>query len=60
MTIVEGTEHFFVTQSDGSNTCKSPMEMFEQKIDNDLKMVDKTIREYWELNPHSEKEEKEN
>lgn len=24
--------------------------MFEFKIDNDLKMVDKTIREYYELN----------
>lgn len=60
MTIVEGTEHFFVTQSDGSNTCKSPMEMFEQKIDNDLKMVDETIREYWELGTNTKKEEKEN
>lgn len=49
MTTVEGSEHYFVTQSDGSNTCKSPMDMFEHKIDNDLKMVDQTIREYWEI-----------
>lgn len=46
---VEGTEHFFVTNSDGSNPAKSPMEMFEMKIDNDLKFVDKTIREYYEM-----------
>lgn len=52
----DGQEHYFETQSDGYTTCKSPMDMFELKIDNDLKMVDKTIREYYELN----KEEKEN
>jgi hypothetical protein len=28
---------------------KSPMEMFPLEIDNDLKFVDDTIREYWEL-----------
>ena len=46
---VEGSEHFFITNSDGSNPAKSPMEMFEVKIDNDLKMVDTTIREYYEI-----------
>lgn len=46
----DGKEHYFETQSDGFTTCKSPMEMFEAKIDNDLKMVDTTIREYYELN----------
>lgn len=46
---VEGSEHFFITNSDGSNPAKSPMEMFEIKVDNDLKMVDETIREYYEL-----------
>ncbi len=46
---VEGTEHFFITNSDGSNPAKSPMEMFEMKIDNDLKMVDETVREYYAL-----------
>lgn len=45
----DGTNHKFITQSDGYTTCKSPMEMFEREIDNDLKMVDKTIREYWSL-----------
>lgn len=46
----DGKEHYFETQSDGFTTCKSPMEMFELKIDNDLKLVDTTIREYYELN----------
>ena len=42
--------HYFVTQSDGTNPCKSPMEMFDDiEIDNDLKMVDDTIREYYGL-----------
>lgn len=45
----DGTRHFFETQSDGYTTAKSPMEMFEREIDNDLKMVDNTIREYFEL-----------
>lgn len=46
----DGQEHYFETQSDGYSTCKSPMEMFDLKIDNDLKMVDDRIREYYELN----------
>jgi hypothetical protein len=41
--------HHFVTQSDGYTTAKAPMEMFETEIDNDLAMVDATIREYWNL-----------
>jgi len=50
----DGQTHKFVTQSDGYTTAKSPLEMFDREIDNDLKFVDKTIRNYWELN----KEEK--
>ncbi len=46
---VEGSEHYFITNSDGSNPAKSPMDMFEMKIDNDLKFVDTTIREYYEI-----------
>lgn len=41
--------HYFQTQSEGYTTAKSPMEMFPSEIDNDLKMVDTTIREYYEL-----------
>lgn len=44
-----GEGHHFITQSDGYTTAKSPMEMFELTINNDLAMVDATIREYWNL-----------
>ncbi len=54
----DGNRHYFETQSDGSTTAKSPMEMFDREIDNDLKMVDTIIREYWELNSQENKEEK--
>lgn len=47
--MVEGSEHYFITNSDGSNPAKSPMDMFPMKIDNDLKFVDTTIREYYEM-----------
>lgn len=39
--------HYFVTQSDGYTTAKSPMGMFPDKIENDLKLVDATIRKYY-------------
>lgn len=47
--VAEGSEHYFITQSDGSNTAKSPEEMFELKINNNLEFVDNTIREYYGL-----------
>lgn len=43
----EGTEHFFITQSDGYTTAKSPEGMFDIRIPNDLKLVDTKIREYY-------------
>jgi len=49
MAVAHDKKHIFVTQSDGTNTCKSPMEMFELEIDNDLKFVDSTIRDYYGL-----------
>lgn len=45
----DGMTYKFITQSDGYTTAKSPMEMFDKEIDNDLKFVDTKIREYWEL-----------
>ena len=45
----DGVSHKFITQSDGCTTAKSPMEMFDNEIDNDLKFVDAKIREYYEL-----------
>lgn len=45
-----GKEHYFVTQSDGYTTAKSPDGMFPDiRIPNDLKAVDVAIREYWDL-----------
>ena len=55
----EGAEHFFITNSDGTNPAKSPMEMFEMRIDNDLAFVDKTIREYYEMDTTDKNTEEE-
>ena len=52
----KGEEHYFVTQSDGTSTAKSPMGLFDSlKIDNDLKMVDDAIRNYYEFGKGEEK-----
>ena len=45
----DGKEHYFITQSDGNTTAKSPFGMFPEKIDNDLQKVDEAIRSYWSL-----------
>ena len=45
----DGKEHYFITQSDGNTTAKSPYGMFPEKIDNDLQKVDAAIREFWGL-----------
>lgn len=50
MCVTDGKQHNFITQSDGFTTAKSPMEMFPEVIDNDLKAVDQTIRSYYEMN----------
>ena len=47
--VTDGRRHYFVTQSDGVTTAKSPMDMFPLEIDNDLKAVDTAIREYYGL-----------
>lgn len=52
----ENGKYTFSTQSDGTDTVKSPMEMFPLEIENDLKYVDTTIREYWGLNAPKEDE----
>ena len=48
--VTDGQKHVFITQSDGYNTAKSPMEMFPLEMENDLKLVDQTIREYYDMN----------
>ena len=47
--MTDGKRHYFITQSDGVTTAKSPMDMFDLEIDNDLKAVDTAIREYYGL-----------
>lgn len=56
----DGASYWFDTQSDGYTTAKSPMGMFEKRIENDLKMVDTTIREYWGLADNKAKKEANN
>lgn len=42
-------DHKFFTQSNGQSTAKSPEDMFELEIPNDLKLVDEKIREYYNM-----------
>lgn len=46
---VEDDKHLFRTTNDGFCPAKAPMGMFKPIIDNDLKFVDTTIREYYKL-----------
>lgn len=49
--ITQGKNHYFVTNTEGNDICKSPEGMFnEPLIDNDLKAVDTTIRNYYGIN----------
>lgn len=56
---IRNNEHVFVVNSDGTSTAKTSMGMFEEtEIDNDLKAVDKVIRDYYDLaNPYEGKAE---
>lgn len=58
--ILDNGRYIFKTKTDGTDVCKTPLGMFDElEIDNDLKVVDDTIREYYNLNDN-ESEEKEN
>ena len=52
--VVENKEHLFITQNTGNDVTKSPEEMFELKIPNDLKSVDVAIRDYYGITPKKE------
>lgn len=44
--------YHFITKSDGTTPVKAPMGMFEDdKIPNDLALVDAYIRDYWQMRP---------
>lgn len=46
----DGDNYVFETRSNGYDVTKTPMGMFEdEQIDNDLKAVDKVIREYYNI-----------
>ena len=52
---IDGKYVFLTNKEDDRDIEKSPIGMFEEnEIDNDLKMVDNTIREYFNLNSTEE------
>lgn len=57
--VAENGKHLFLTKTRGYDVSKTPMEMFEdEEIQNDLKFVDNTIREYYDLETKKDEEEK--
>ena len=47
---VVGGRHVFITQSNGSDICKSPEGLWPDiEIANDLKMVDSDIHKFWDI-----------
>lgn len=57
---IKNGKHIFLTQTTEGDVAKSPIGMFEDlEIDNDLAMVDKTIREYYGLEIDNDTENKE-
>ena len=48
------SDHKFYTQSNGQSTAKTPEEMFDLEIPNDLKAVDVAIRDYYGITPKKE------
>lgn len=57
--MVKQGKHIFVTNSDGYDIAKSPEDMFELEIDNDLKAVDDRIREFYGMTEKPKKGAKE-
>ena len=56
-TIHDG-KHVFVSKGDGFNGAKAPMDMLPDVMDNDLKAVDSAIREYWDMKPLKDEQER--
>jgi hypothetical protein len=60
-TVVEDGHYYFSTHNNGYDTVKSPLGMFkEDRIDNDTKLVDTVMRDFFKMNKKSEPKEKEN
>ena len=51
-------DHKFFTQANGQSTAKSPEDLFELEIPNDLKAADDKIREYYGIKTKETKEDK--
>lgn len=57
--IVEGNHHFFVTQAADGAVSKSPIGMFDSlTIDNDILLVEKAIRDYYDMGGQEDAETK--
>ncbi|MBS7398239.1 MAG: AAA family ATPase [Ruminiclostridium sp.] len=49
-TVAVDGKYLFATQTDGTDTCKSPIGLFDSMyIDNNLKLVDESLRQYYGL-----------
>lgn len=54
--MTDADKHIFRTKTNGADVTKTPIGMFEdEEIENDLKMVDDTIRSYYGFNNKEEK-----
>ena len=51
---VRDGEHVFVTRGDGMSVAKAPMGCLPDVMDNDLREVDRLIREYYDMPPLAE------
>ena len=56
--VIYSQDHKFYTQGNGMSTAKSPEDMFDLEIPNDLKFVDSKIREYYGLEANDGKTER--
>lgn len=58
-TCIRNKQYCFSTSNNGADTVKTPFNMFEDKfIDNDLKLIDENIKEYYNIKDVSESEVK--
>lgn len=54
--VVQDGRHLFVTRNDGTNLAKAPIDSLPEVMDNDLREVDRLLREYWGLAPLTDDE----
>lgn len=57
--VVADGEHVFITTSDGRTVAKAPIGCLPERMPNDLKEVDRLIREYYEMPPLADKSKEE-